>query len=263
MISQTVEREMYKIAFFVEGKTERLLIEKMIEEFAKPHAVFINSMEAEGGGRDKKTPVSYKAIEIKKELTNEQFYVLIVDCGGENNVKPRIDEEHKNLHDKGYELIIGIRDVRPKFGVATLSALKTIMNTAIDKTLTPVMFVLPLAEVEAWFLAEHTHFPKIEPTITSATISQQLGFDPASDDMTLRANPADDLNACYQIGNRAYNKKKAKRTIAALDMSQMRLALPDRISELKRLVRTIERFFSPPPTLEPPQAGSVQAVSEA
>jgi hypothetical protein len=43
---------------------------------------------------------------------------------GEDNVKPRIHGEHENLHKQGYELIIEIRDVRPKFGIATAPALR-------------------------------------------------------------------------------------------------------------------------------------------
>ncbi|PTB26385.1 hypothetical protein C9I56_23350 [Paraburkholderia caribensis] len=253
---------MYKIAFFVEGKTEMLLIERMIEQFARPNPVYIKMMEARGGGKDGRVPLSYKAIGITKQQNNEQFYVLICDCGGEDNVKPRIDEEHKNLHEQGYELIIGIRDVRPKFGIATLPSLKVIMNTAIDKNLIPVRFILPLAEVEAWFLSEHTHFPRIHPSITAQTISQTLGFNPAADDMTIRSNPADDLDDCYRIGNRAYNKSKAKRTINALDMNEVRANLPNRIPELKKLVKTVENFFNPPPTV-PPQVALQPVASNA
>lgn len=267
-ISQIGESVMYKIAFFVEGKTEMLFVERMIAQFAHPNPVIIQMTEARGGGQDGRVPLSYKTIGITKQPTNEQFYVLICDCGGEENVKPRISEEHANLHNQGYELIIGIRDVRPNFDVATLPDLRRIMKTALDEKLVPVMFILPLAEVEAWFLSEHTHFSRINPSITVAAISQTLGFDPATDDMTIRPTPTEDLNDCYRIGQRVYKKSKAKRTINALDMNEVRVTLPNRIPELRKLVKTIEKFLTMPAATQPqgtshPALDSTQSTAKA
>ena len=33
-------------------------------------------------------------------------------------------------------------------------------------------------EIEAWFLAETTHYQKIDPVITLATVKANFGFDP-------------------------------------------------------------------------------------
>lgn len=41
-------------------------------------------------------------------------------------------------------------------------------------------------EIEAWFLAETAHFPKIDPSITVEEIKKTLLFDPENDDMSLR-----------------------------------------------------------------------------
>ena len=53
-------------------------------------------------------------------------------------------------------------------------------------------------EIEAWFLAEHTHFAKISPTITRDAIFSALRFDPEKDDLQARPTPAD---ACRDLDN--------------------------------------------------------------
>ena len=65
-------------------------------------------------------------------------------------------------------------------------------------------------ETEAWFLAESTHFSRIDPAITISAIKSNLGFDPENDSMELRPNPAVDLNDCYHIGGKSYKKKQTR-----------------------------------------------------
>ena len=87
-------------------------------------------------------------------------------------------EEHENLTRKGYQKIIGLRDVRPDYTDATIKDLETMLAKYIKTKVSPVVFILAVLEIEAWFLAEATHFPRIHPTITIAAIKAALGFDP-------------------------------------------------------------------------------------
>ena len=41
-----------------------------------------------------------------------------------------------------------------------------------------VDFILSIMEIEAWFLAEHSHFAKIDPKITLEAIADKLKFNP-------------------------------------------------------------------------------------
>ncbi|MFM0176533.1 hypothetical protein [Paraburkholderia sediminicola] len=90
---------------------------------------------------------------------------------------------------------------------------------------------------------------------------------PAVDDMTLRPSPAADLNDCYQIGRRGYNKSRVKRTINALDTTVIRGNVKNRIKELKNLVNTIESFLNPPVPIQtaaaaPPAIANAEPASK-
>jgi hypothetical protein len=179
-----------------------------------------------------------------KPDTGQQYYVLIFDCGGDHLVKPRIIEEHENLTRKGYQKIVGMRDVRPEYTHATIGDLQTMLPKYIKTKLIPVEFILAILEIEAWFLAEATHFPKIDPAITVDAIRAALGFDPENDDMQQRATPAVDLHNCYAMAGKAYDKNNAQLTVDALDFLLVYIELVNKLPPLKRLVTIVEEFLS-------------------
>lgn len=99
-------------------------------------------------------------------------------------------------------------------------------------------------EIEALFLAETAHFPKIDPSITVEEIKKTLLFDPEDDDMSLRLRPADDLNACYAIAGQSYEKRNAKSTVDVLDYESIYVELGNRINYPGKLIATINTFLS-------------------
>ena len=101
-------------------------------------------------------------------------------------------------------------------------------------------------EIESLFLGEATHFEKVDPLITVDAIKSKLGFDPISDDMELRAKPAEDLAGCYAIAGKTYTKYLAQDTINALDFYLIYLEHPKKFQSLSRLVFHIDSFLSPP-----------------
>ena len=232
---------MNKLAVFVEGYTEVVFVEKLIEEIAGETNVLIEHREIRGGGSKRRT---FARVRAAKPDTGQRYFVMIIDCGGDHLVKERVLEEHQNLTNAGYSKIIALRDVRPDFTHADIPRLETGLRTYIKSSLIPVEFILAILEIEAWFLAESTHFPKIDPAITVASIIATLGFDPEHDDMSARPIPADDLNRCYAIGGKTYQKHMAKDTVDALDYALVYLDLPPRIPYLGRLIGSISSFLS-------------------
>jgi hypothetical protein len=152
-------------------------------------------------------------------------------------------EEHESLTRKGYTKIIGMRDVRPKFTYGDIPKLETGLKKYVKTSLIPVEFILAVMEIEAWFLAEYNHFPKIEPSITVSAIKTRLVFDPEHDDLALRPNPVEDLDAAYMIGGKIYEKGKDT-TVDVLDYSYIYFELQSKIPYLKRLVNSIEEFLA-------------------
>ncbi|KVF71007.1 hypothetical protein WS75_22790 [Burkholderia sp. FL-7-2-10-S1-D7] len=118
------------------------------------------------------------------------------------------------------------------------------MQYAIKTKLAPVQFILSIMEIEAWFLSEHMHFPKIDPAITAAAIHGALGFNPMADDMSDRPAPADDMIAAYQLGGKTYTKGSADGTIHALDYDHVYMGLRDRIPDLNDLLTSIDTFLA-------------------
>jgi hypothetical protein len=232
---------MNKLAVFVEGYTEVVFVEKLIEEVAGENNVLIEHREIRGGNSKRRTFAQVKA---SKPDTGQRYFVMIVDCGGDKLVKDRVREEHENLTKAGYSKIIALRDVRPGFTHLEVPQLEKGLRTYIKTSLAPVDFILAILEVEAWFLTEFTHFPRIDPAITVAAIRATLGFDPERDDMSTRLMPADDLNRCYAIGGKSYQKRMAKDTVEALDYALVYLSLPAKIPYLNRLIGSITSFLS-------------------
>lgn len=232
---------MNRLAVFVEGYTEVVYVERLIEEIAGQNRVLIEHREIRGGRR---VPLRIMTIKAAKPSTGQQYFVLLVDCGGDDSVKTRIREQHKNLTRSGYSKIIGLRDVRPKFTYAEIPRLEAGLPTYIDTSLIPVTFILTIMEIEAWFLAETTHFQRIDPSITVVAIKATLGFDPENDDMEQRLTPADDLNNCYHIGGKTYVKHDAQLTVNALDYASIYMELLNKFNYLKRLIDDIDAFLT-------------------
>lgn len=231
---------MNRLAVFVEGYTEVVFVKKLIEEIAGNNKVQIEHWTIRGGTNTRRT----MQLKATQPNTGQRYFVLLVDCGGDVLVKTRIYEEHENFTNRGYSKIIGIRDVRPDFSHAEIPKLEASLQKYIKTKLIPVEFVLAIMEIEAWFLAETSHLPKVDPAITVEAIKATLGFDPENDDMEKRLNPASDLNKCYAIGGKAYEKQNVTHTIDKLDYTRMYFKFSNKFRYFDRLLNSINTFFS-------------------
>ena len=231
---------MHKLAIFVEGYTELLFVDALLNEIAGAHNIRVEQRRIRGGNNTRRT---MRLLRAASRDTGQNYFVLIADCGGDKLVKTRIMEEHENLTRSNYTKIIGMRDVRPEFTYADIPRMEAGLAKYIRTSLIPVEFVLCVMEIEAWFLAEFSHFAEIDPAITVPAIIHALGFDPEHDDMTQRPMPADDLNACYMIAGKTYTKGSAI-TVTALDFPFLYLELPKRITHLRKLVDGIDAFLA-------------------
>jgi len=231
---------MNKMAIFVEGYTEAVFVEKLVLEIAEKNAVLIEWRKIRGGTN---TPRTMRLVQAAQPNTGQKHFVLIFDCGGDDAVKTRMMQEYDNLAKAKYTKIVCIRDVGPTFTHADIPTLEANLPKYVKTKPIVVDFILSILEVEAWFLAEATHYPKIDPVITVAAIKTALGFDPENDDMQMRLKPADDLNNCYAIGGKTYEKHQAKATVDSLDFALVYLSLVDKFSYLKKLVAVIETFL--------------------
>ena len=86
---------------------------------------------------------------------------------------------------ENYKVIIGIRDVFP-ISRNDIQKLREGFILYLRRVPIEPLLILGVMEIEAWFLSEHLHFPKIHPALTMDRIRQSFGFDPSIDNMQLR-----------------------------------------------------------------------------
>ncbi len=210
---------MKRIAFFVEGLTEQLFLIKFIEEAYAKSRIAIASIKGSGGN---KTGISFTTITAASITAQTSYYILIVDCGGDANIKSYILDQRLSLISAAYSKIIGLRDVYP-IARADIHKLTTGLYFQLPQTSVRIDFILSTMEVEAWFLSEHTHFNRIDSKLSPSVIHANLAFSPETDDMELRDTPAEDLHNSYRIVGKAYKKDNfyIQRTVNAIDYTEL------------------------------------------
>jgi len=233
---------MKKLAAFVEGQTEQLFIEKLLDEAAGKRRIAIEKRRASGGQSGKRT---FRILDASTPATDQTYYAQIIDCGTDSRVKSDVVENYDGLVSKGFQTILAIRDVYP-IAFSDIPSLRTGLRLWVKTKPVEVQFVLGIMEIETWFIAEYSHFQKLDPLLTPEYIQSQLGFDPSSDDLQLRPHPAGDLNDVYRLVGLSYrkNRQQVQEIVNLLDYERLYVELPSRIPDLKLLVDTIDQFLS-------------------
>lgn len=233
---------MKKMAIFVEGETELCFIEKLIREIANGKNLQIVLVKASGGARSTRM---YKVIADSGSGSDKNFYIRIINSGTDNRVGSDIRDNYEALMNASFSVIIGIRDVYPLL-LSDLPNLRTGLRYRLRTKPISVDFVLGVMEIEAWFLAEHTHFSRIHPKLSASRVATIYGFDPSVDDMQLRTHPALDLHNAYSLEGLSYQKKgsQIQRTVGALDYAEMYLEHRSKFPDFAVFMKVIDQFFS-------------------
>lgn len=233
---------MNKLAVFVEGQTEQIFMEKLLVEMAEAKSVRIEKRKATGGQTSKRR---MRLLEASNIESTHKYYVVIYDCGTDSRVGSDIKERYEGLVASGYTAIIGIRDVYPQ-DRNDIPKIRAGLTYQLRTSPINVLFVLAVMEIEAWFLAEYTHFSRISSALTLELIKSRLDFDPRIDDMQQRPHPSEDLDAIYGLVGYAYNKSKTnvQRTVNELDYAMVYCELTRKFGDLNNLIEGIDRYFS-------------------
>lgn len=229
---------MKRLAIFVEGQTEQIFVTRLITEMAtNKNIVIVQEQKIQGQ--------NFVTIDAQRITPDTKYYVLIRDCRNDAQVKSAIIEVAERFANQGYEKILGLRDVYPKTH-AEIPALVQWLHYKVPTRFLPINILLAIMEVEAWFLAETTHFTRIHPSLTIDVVKSILRFDPTVDSVELRPNPAKDLDDVYKSVRFAYTKRKNNciRTINALDYSSLYLSLRSRITSLNDFLFEIDSFLT-------------------
>jgi len=229
-----------KLAVFVEGQTEQIFLQTLFENIA-------------GKRRIEVQPVTYQtkalvALELtKKRLIRSdlQYFILLMNCQNDEKVKSVILEQRPTLLKAGYSLILGLRDLYPKT-LADLPTVKKNLAYGMPTVGIPTHLLLAVAEVEAWFLQDHTHYVKIDAELDHTKFKHAFGFDPIADSAEVIPWPADLLHRIYQSAGKAYKKNRnhVQRTVKLLDYAEMYITFPDKLPHLGQFITHIDAFLA-------------------
>ena len=195
---------MIKIAFFVEGKTERIFIEKFLDSYYTHPFFNVESQELRGGRAKIVNKSNY-------EDENLKYSFLIFDVGGDGSVTSAIFERSENLiNSHGYNHIFGIRDLYPNHR-DHLDLVKTTFNEIFqnDKILNDFSLIIAIMEIEAWFLADYPFFLKVDNRLTASKINETLNINIENDELENYRHPAKIIDEIYKIVGRRYKKRES------------------------------------------------------
>lgn len=230
---------MKKIAFFVEGQTEQIFLLELIKNIAGKSGITFEIKE--------QIRKSLNTIEVIS-AENAEYYILIINCNTDNQVKSQINEQIESLATNNYEHIIGLKDAYPDFNIHELALARKYINKGLksDERLKTTMH-FSLMEIESWFIEEKKHFAKIDPRITAEAIKKLTGFDIETQNAEDLPCPADTLNQIYSIAGMAYRKRERQinRTVQNLCYETLYIDARSRSQSLDEFITRVEEAMFP------------------
>lgn len=227
-----------KVAIFVEGLTEELFVVQLITELAQNNGLQIEVAKQWRG------KVSLSA--SKKPNSSTTLYVLVVNCANDEQVKTQINLQYQSLRSAGYTAILGLRDVYP-FTSQDIPKITQHLQTSLPTTAPQPTMHLAVMEVEAWFIDEHTHFPRISYELDVGNIAAH-GFDIGNTPAEDWTHPADTLDKIYKIANARYmsnkgekTKRRIERTVNAISYTDLYITSRSRNKNLSDFLAALER----------------------
>lgn len=235
---------MDKLAVFVEGQTEEVFISELLTAIAGRQNVHIDRVSAFGGGPagDRRF---LEVLAIQRPDPHKRYYAIIYNSMGYGRVLSDIRDHYDSLSAQSFKYIIGLRDVKPQL-YADIPTIRNYFDSYAPHNHIQPRLVLAIMEIESWFIAESSHFPRIDNRLTPDAVTTQLGYDPGVADLEQRPDPADDLRRVYHSVGRGYNKSRrhAERTVNALSYEAVYLSLRHRFPDLGRLISCLDAFFT-------------------
>lgn len=234
---------MNKIAFFVEGATETYFLIELIENTYNKKNISITAKKGKGGSA--KMALSFTEISADSITDETKFFVLIINCAGETNIRSYINDQRESLIKAGYSKIIGWRDVYPNVERKDIHKLWYGLGLNLSQKDIQTQFILSVMEIESCFLSEVNHLKKIDPALNPKLISDSLGFNPEIDDMQLRDSPGNDLHNCYSLVGQQYTKDPLilERTIKSIDYVNIYFELRNKIKYIDEIISNLDVFF--------------------
>jgi hypothetical protein len=227
---------MAKAAIFVEGMTEVVFVRRLLEELAGSALCVFTIEEFRKN--------SFSVVSVGVSSTHEHEF-LVVDCGSDSSVLTAVLDRHGSLARAGYNYVCALRDLYP-VPDGDLAQLEADIASYLPAVAPPIKVFIAKREVEAWFIQEDLHFPKIDTAINRASIHHQSGYDIELDSAETIGHPAGFLDDCYKIGGKRYKKrrKSVSRTVKCLDFENLCIERVARVPSFQSLLYELEMIIA-------------------
>jgi hypothetical protein len=197
---------MIKIAFFVEGQTERIFIERLMDKYFTHPTFNITSFDYIEDIAVRVTVANYDKSKVDYEF-------LIFNVNNDGRVTSAIFERsEKLLNQENFNHIFGIRDLFP-FNRIDEERLKTEFHALFEnwEKNDSLTLIIAIMEIEAWFLACFNFFEKINPILTPEYIQYNLSsrIDLKTVDIQSLRHPAVIIDDIYRLVGERYKKRKS------------------------------------------------------
>lgn len=194
---------MIKIAFFVEGQTERIFVEKLLGEYLTYPKYTIEAKKLLGE----------KSINIitRRNISPEiKYYFLIYDIGGgEKVVSTLLERAEKMINQLKYCRLLALKDLHPEKRENKEKIINLVNDKFNEKSFKNHLgFVLAIMEVESWFLADYNLFHRINNILSPNYIKNKLNIDLIKDDPELYENPAVKVGKILSLVDIKYKKRE-------------------------------------------------------
>ena len=233
---------MRKLAIFVEGLTEQILVRQLLQAVLGQNRIAIQTVKITGGHNVRMSFTVMRAAHVERQT---DYYIMVYDCGGETNVKGYLMAHSKKLVSSGYTMIMGLRDAYPNFQRDEVPKLVRGLNYRLPQKRAATHIYLAVMETEAWFLGEYKHLKKLSQKLSPDYIEKRLGFNPQTENMEDRDHPSADMKAAYQLVGHDYTKKRDKlnAVVRKLDFKHFTHGLADKMPSLGTFVEGLQKFF--------------------
>lgn len=203
---------MRKVVIFTEGQSEQIFIRHLLLQTMDCSKVSFRCLRLYAG---REIPAKFDYLNPNAEIN-----FLIVNVGQDEKVLSIIKEREANLIRKGFERIIGLRDMySEEYSKRSSSEINNSItrlfidgwNSTIQKMSNPskIRMHIAIMELEAWFLGIYDIFKRINSILSVEYIENELGFNLADiDPQTEFFKPAEEVNRIFQLVGLQYKKKE-------------------------------------------------------
>ena len=203
---------MSKVAIFVEGQSEQIFIRHLLLRTMDCSKVSFTCLRLYAG---KTVPARF---DYPNPHAEKSF--LIVNVGQDEKVLSEIKEREEDLIKKGFDRIIGLRDMysekylkRSPSGIdnSVTMAFTNSWNSTIQRMSNPskIKIYIAIMELEAWFLAMYNIFSRINSRLSVDYIEKELGFNLANiDPQTEFFKPTEEVDRIFQLVGPPYKKSE-------------------------------------------------------